>query len=177
MRSIRLFSFAVVAILLAFAGTTGAHAQSLPLIGGPNAASIGLFLPSSGDTNHDGGSSQLYLNLQYGFPVNVPFTPTRTVVNLEGEFGNNNGHHSNIVPLTIGEYVGSGGRSPFASHNVYGGVGAGVYLESIGSSSSTGQIGGYALVGYNVAFNIFVQAKYQFVKSADGPIVSVGARF
>ena len=154
-----------------------AHAQGLPLVGNPTALSAGLYLPSSSDAKNAGGSSQLYLNLQYGFPVSVPLTPTRTVVGLEGEFGTHSGHHSNIVPITIGEYLGAGGKSPFAAHNVFGGIGAGIYLENIGSFSSSGQVGGYATVGYNIGLGFFVAAKYQVVKSADGMILSAGTRF
>jgi hypothetical protein len=177
MRTTLAVLFTVITALFAPVFNTAAHSQSLPLVGSPNGVSVGLFLPSSGDAKNAGGSSQLYVDFQYGFPVSVPFTPTRTVVNLAGEFGTNSGHHSYIVPLTIGEYIGADGKSPFAARNFYAGVGAGIYFESIGSFSSSGQLGGYATVGYNIGLGFFVQAKYQIVKSADGPIISAGARF
>jgi hypothetical protein len=176
MRSIRicLYAFLATALVLSIHGFAKAQ---IPLVTAPSAVSVGLFLPSSSDAKNAGGSSQLYVSAQYGLPVNVPLTPTRTVVTLEGEFGTHGGQHSNIIPLTIGEYVGASGKSAFASQNVYAGIGAGVYLENIGSDSSTGQVGGYGVIGYNIGAGFFVQAKYQVVKSANGPIVSVGSRF
>jgi hypothetical protein len=177
MRSTRLSLIALLSVSLAVGAQSFAHAQAVPSLISPSAVSAGLFLPSSSDAKNAGGSSELYLDAQYGLPVNIPFTPTRTVVSIEGEFGTHDGQHSNIIPLTVGEYFGGAGKSPFALHNFYGAVGAGFYLENIGSDSSSGAIGGYAAVGYNFALTFFVQAKYQIVRSANGPIVSVGTRF
>jgi hypothetical protein len=177
MRRFPLFSFAAMVTFMAFGFPAIARAQSLPLVGNPTAISGGVFLPSSGDSKKSGGSSQLYVNLQYGFPINVPMTPTRTVVSLEGEFGTHGGHHSNIVPLTIGEYFGGSGKSPFAANNFFGGIGIGVYFENIGGFSSSAQIGGYGTIGYNVGSALFIAAKYQVVKAANGPIISAGVRF
>ena len=177
MRSIRFrfVSLVVASMTVAIGGI--ACAQGLPLVSAPSAVAVGLFLPSSSDAKNAGGDSQLYLDAQYGLPVSIPMTPTRTIVSVEGEFGTHSGHHSNIVPLTIGEYLGSSGKSPFAAHNIYAGLGVGIYWENIGSDSSTGQIGGYGAIGYNIGYGFFVQAKYQLVKSANGPIISVGSRF
>jgi hypothetical protein len=166
---------AVAALTLSF--VHAASAQSLPLVGSPSAISVGAFFPSSGASANEGGSSQLDVDLRYGFPVSVPMTPTRTVVSVAGEFGNKSGGHSDIIPITIGEYLGAGNKSPFAVQNFYAGVGLGAYFESITTKSSTASLGGYGTVGYNIALGFFVDAKYQIANNANGLTVEGGYRF
>jgi len=175
MKTARLVLLAVVTALFSFGHSTIACAQSL--VGNTSAVSVGDFFADSGAAKKYGGDSQLYISYQYTVPVNVPFTATKTIVAAEFETGTGNGGHSNVVPITIGEFLGGDGKSPYALHNYYGGVGIGAYIENIGHSSSTVRAGGYAAVGYNFAHDFYVQAKYQIVESANGPILSAGVRF
>ena len=104
-------------------------------------------------------------------------TSTRTVVGIGAEYGDRSGDSSVIVPITIGEYVGANGKSPFAPNNIYGGVGLGVYIENNNVFSTTSRIGGYATVGYNVGLGFFVDAKQQIVEHGNGTLLGVGFRF
>lgn len=153
-----------------------ASAQALPLVGSPTGLYVGGFFPS-GDAQKRGGSSQLAAELRYAFPVSVPLTPTRTVISLGAEFGSKHGNHNTIVPVTIAEYVGLNGHSPYSALTPYAGAGVGAYFLNQSGISTKTQIGGFGALGYNLALGFFIEAKYQFVQHGNGALVGVGFRF
>jgi hypothetical protein len=177
MTKLSVFTSIAVLVLLVACVATRADAQSLPVVGYPTTITAGAFFPSGGTAKQNGGSSQLYVELRYGFPVSVPLTPTRTVVSVGAEFGDANGGHSTIVPITIGEYWGAGGKSPFAANNYYVGAGVGPYIENMSGISTKAEFGGYGTIGYNIGLGFFVDAKYQVVANGSGTLVGAGFRF
>ena len=72
-------SLTALAAIAALGSITGAaHAApgpALPLIGGPNAISAGVFIPSSGAAKSAGGATQLDVEFHYGLPLPNP-TPS-----------------------------------------------------------------------------------------------------
>ncbi len=156
---------------------TAAPGPALPLLGGPNAVSAGVFLPSSGAAKSAGGSTQLDIEFHYGLPVPNP-TPLRVVLGVGVETGSKSGGHSTIVPVTAGGQIALGG-------GVYAGAGVGYYfLNQHRNSSFADQLststrfGGYGELGYSAAGGLVtVSAKYQAVQRGDGVALAVGLHF
>jgi hypothetical protein len=169
-------AFTVTAFLICMA-CARANAQDVPIVGNPNTITAGAFFPSGGAAQKYGGSSQLYVEARYGLPVDIPLSPTRTVVSVAAEFGNSNGGRSLIIPVTIGEYASLSGKSPFSPNTAYAGAGLGVYIENSDVFSTTTRIGGYGTIGYNLGLGFFVDAKYQVVEHGNGTLLGVGFRF
>ncbi len=165
---------------LGLTAAMAAHAApgpALPLLGGPNAISAGVFLPSSGAAKTGGGSTQLDVEFHYGLPLPNP-TPLRVVLGVGVETGSKSGGHSTVVPVTAGVQIGLGG-------GVYAGAGAGYYFlnqhrnNDIANQLSTStRFGGYGELGYSLPSGLItVSAKYQAVQRADGVVVAVGLHF
>ena len=95
--------FALTGIVTALASTAAyaAPGPALPLIGGPNAISAGVFIPSSGAAKSAGGNTQLDVEFHYGLPIPNP-TPLRVVLGAGVETGSKSGSHSTVIPLTAG---------------------------------------------------------------------------
>lgn len=154
-----------------------APGPALPLLGGPNAITAGVFIPSSGAAKSAGGSTQFDVEFHYGLPIPNP-TPLRVVLGIGVETGSKSGSHSTVVPVTAGAQIGLGG-------GVYAGAGVGYYfLNQHRNSSLTDQLststrfGGYAELGYGLSGGLVtVSAKYQAVQRADGVILAVGLHF
>ncbi len=158
-----------------------AHADvpgpALPILGGPNALTVGAFIPSSGAAKSAGGNTQLDVEFHYGLPIPNP-TPLRVVLGVGVETGSKSGSHSTVVPVTAGAQIGLGA-------GVYAGAGVGYYflnqhrngnaLDQLGTST---RVGGYGELGYNLPGGLLtLSAKYQAVQRADGVIVSAGLHF
>jgi hypothetical protein len=155
-----------------------APGPNLPVIGSPGAVSLGAFIPSSNDAKDKGGSTQLDINFQYGLPLIGSLGPlSHTVIGVGVETGTKSGGHSTVIPVTISQMFGVNGQSPTAGGSFYYGVGVGAYFLNQSGISVATRIGGQVEGGYNLTSSIFVDAKYQIVDHADGPIISVGARF
>lgn len=161
-------------------GSTAAYAApgpALPIIGGPNAITAGVFIPSSGAAKSAGGNTQLDVEFHYGLPLPNP-TPLRVVLGVGVETGSKSGSHSTVVPVTAGLQVGVGG-------GVYAGAGVGYYfLNQHRNSSFADQLststrfGGYGELGYALPDGLVtVSAKYQAVSRADGVVLAVGLHF
>jgi hypothetical protein len=154
-----------------------APGPALPLIGGPNAITAGVFLPSSGAAKSAGGTSQFDVEFHYGLPIPNP-TPLRIVLGLGVETGSKSGSHSTVVPLTAGGQIGLGG-------GVYAGAGVGYYFlnqrrnnDTLDQLGTTQKVGGYGELGYSFAGGLAtVSAKYQAVQRADGVVLAVGLHF
>ncbi len=170
------FAIAAAAAVCFPAAAYAAPGPALPLLGGPNAVTAGVFIPSSGAAKSAGGNTQLDVEFHYGLPIPNP-TPLRVVLGVGVETGSKSGSHSTVVPLTAGLQVGIGG-------GVYAGAGIGYYFlnqrrntgfDQLGTTNKTGGYGeiGYALPGGLVT----VSAKYQAVERADGFIFSAGLHF
>lgn len=164
------FAGALVALVAAaslLASCRSASAQTF--LGPPSGISAGVFIPSDGKAKQ-GGNTQFNADLRYSF-TGIPMVNSRTLVDLGYEGGSDNGH-STIVPLTIGEYFGSGkvGSSPY----IGGGIG-GYYMDQSGESA-TGRFGGYVAAGWRWTA-LFVEAKYQIVHQGDGLLLNVGVQF
>ena len=161
---------AVVAMLALLLGAVGSASAQTPL-GPPSGIGAGVFLPNT-DWAKKGGDSQLALDLRYNF-MGIPLTDTRTVLDLGYEGGSHSGSHSTIVPLTIGEYFGSG--SP-TSGMPYIGAGVGAYYIDQSAASVTTRFGGYVAAGYTLSA-LFAEAKYQFLDKGNGTTLEVGLMF
>jgi hypothetical protein len=173
-----LASVAAVAALSLVSPAQAAPGPAVPGIGGPTSISIGGFFPGSHDATDRGGSTQFVGEFRYTLPVPNPLdVPTRTVASLGVETGARDGKHSTVIPITIGEEVGLNKTSPSAGGQPYAGGGLGVYVINQDGISTATRIGGYLVLGYNVNSSVYVDAKYQFVDHADGPLVQVGLRF
>jgi hypothetical protein len=170
---------AMTAIVAAL-GSSAAYAApgpALPIIGGPNAISAGVFIPSSGAAKSAGGNTQLDVEFHYGLPIPNP-TPLRVVLGVGVETGSKSGSHSTVVPVTAGAQIGIGG-------GVYAGAGVGYYfLNQHRNSSFTDQLststrfGGYGELGYSLPGGLItVSAKYQAVQRADGFVLTAGLHF
>ena len=157
-----------------------AHAApgpALPLLGGPNAVTAGVFIPSSGAAKSAGGNTQFDLEFHYGLPVPNP-TPLRVVLGLGVETGSKSGSHSTVVPLTAGLQAGVGG-------GVYVGGGLGYYFLNQHENntfydqlSTSTRFGGYGEIGYALPGGLVtVSAKYQAVQRADGFVLTAGLHF
>ncbi len=173
---------AAVAIVVGALGMTApsANAQgpSLPGLGGPSSLSVGAFFPNSHDAKDRGGSTQISADFRYHVPVPNPLdVPARTVVDLGVQTGAKDGKHSTIIPITIGEVVGTSKQSPLSAGSVYVGAGVGAYILNQSGISTATRLGGYVNAGYNVNASTFIDAKYQFVDHGSGPAVNVGFRF
>ncbi len=168
---------ALVAALGSTAAAYAAPGPALPIIGGPNAISAGVFVPSSGAAKSGGGSTQLDVEFHYGLPIPNP-TPLRIVLGVGVETGSKSGGHSTIVPVTAGGQIALGG-------GVYAGAGVGYYfLNQHRNSSFTDQLststrfGGYGELGYALPGGLVtVSAKYQAVQRGDGAVFAVGLHF
>ncbi len=167
----------VAALACLVPAAQAAPGPALPLLGGPNAISAGVFLPSSGAAKSAGGSTQLDVEFHYGLPIPNP-TPLRIVLGVGVETGSKSGGHSTIVPVTAGGQIALGG-------GVYAGLGVGYYfLNQHRNSSFTDQLststrfGGYGELGYSAAGGLItVSAKYQAVQRGDGAVLAVGLHF
>ena len=168
---------AVIAALGSTAAASAAPGPALPIIGGPNAVTAGVFIPSSGAAKSAGGNTQLDVEFHYGLPIPNP-TPLRVVLGVGVETGSKSGSHSTVVPVTAGLQVGVGG-------GVYAGAGVGYYfLNQHRNSGFTDQLststrfGGYGELGYALPGGLVtVSAKYQAVQRADGFVLAVGLHF
>lgn len=166
-------ALAIAAAAFALAGAS-ASAQSLPLVGPPNGIAVGVFNPSSSSAKA-AGNSQFTAELRYGLP-GVPLTPTRTVLSAGYEGGSKNGVSSTIIPLTIGEYTGSGNANPFGAGQLYFGAGTGAYIVNQTGKSNKVSFGGFVGAGYNISL-LFAEARYQFAPNANGFLFNLGLRF
>jgi len=172
-------TLAAGAALAAFASApvSAAPGPDLPLLGGPNAVTAGVFIPASGAAKSAGGSTQLDVEFHYGLPIPNP-TPLRVVLGVGVETGSKSGSHSTIVPVTAGLQTSLGG-------GVYAGAGVGYYfLNQHRNSTFTDQLststrfGGYAELGYSLPGGLVtVSAKYQAVQRGDGAVLAVGLHF
>lgn len=179
MTSRKLFStFVLTGLGIAAASAAfAAPGPGLPLIGGPNAISAGVFLPSSGAAKSAGGATQLDVEFHYGLPIPNP-TPLRVVLGVGVETGSKSGSHSTVVPVTAGGQIGLGA-------GVYAGAGIGYYFLNQRRNSSTldqlgttSEVGGYGELGYSLPGGLVtVSAKYQAVQRADGVVLAVGLHF
>ena len=168
---------AVLTLCAAVRPVQAAPGPALPLLGGPNAITAGVFLPSSGAAKSAGGSTQLDVEFHYGLPVPNP-TPLRVVLGVGVETGSKSGSHSTVVPVTAGGQIGLGG-------GVYAGLGVGYYfLNQHRNSTFSDQLststrfGGYGELGYTLPTGLLtVSAKYQAVQRADGVVLAVGLHF
>ena len=174
--SLTIALLAALALCALAPATHAAPGPALPIIGGPNAITAGVFIPSSGAAKAAGGNTQLDVEFHYGLPLPNP-TPLRVVLGAGVETGSRSGSHSTVVPLTAGLQVGVGG-------GVYVGGGVGVYLlnqrrntgfDRLGTST---QGGGYGEIGYALPGGLVtVSAKYQAVRRADGFVLTAGLHF
>ncbi|MGI4792028.1 MAG: hypothetical protein ACRYFS_24665 [Janthinobacterium lividum] len=168
---------AVIAALGSTAAALAAPGPALPIIGGPNAITAGVFIPSSGAAKSAGGNTQFDVEFHYGLPIPNP-TPLRVVLGVGVETGSKSGSHSTVVPLTAGLQVGVGG-------GVYAGAGIGYYFlnqhrnsDTLDQLGTTSKVGGYGELGYALPGGLVtVSAKYQAVKRADGFVLAVGLHF
>lgn len=172
------FSIALILAGIAVCGVTAIKPASaqVPVLGGPAEVVVGDFIPTETNARHFGGSNQLSLEARYALP-SPPLVPLKTMLSAGVEEGGANGGHSTIVPLTVAEYLGSGGLNPLHFKSLYAGVGVGAYLIDETGHTSAGRFGGFAAVGYNTPIAVFVEAKYQIVEYGDGVTLSVGAHF
>jgi len=178
MKIVKVAVIAGLAGLGAAMGPMAANAQSLPVIGGPSSISAGIFAPTSDDAKHGGGKTQFDANFRYTLPVPNPLdVPARTVLDLGVQTGARDGKHSTVVPITVGEVVGLSGKSPNAAGEGYAGVGVGAYIINQSGLSTATRLGGFGELGYNINSSFFVDARYQFVQHANGPLFNVGYRF
>lgn len=164
------------ALLFLVPAAHAAPGPALPLIGGPNAITAGVFIPSSGAAKSAGGNTQFDVEFHYGLPIPNP-TPLRVVLGLGVETGSKSGSHSTVVPLTAGLQVGVGG-------GVYVGGGIGYYFLNQHSNNgfdqlgTTNKAGGYGELGYALPGGLItVSAKYQAVQRADGAVLAIGLHF
>ena len=159
------------------AAAQAAPGPALPLIGGPNAITAGVFIPSSGAAKSAGGNTQLDIEFHYGLPIPNP-TPLRVVLGVGVETGSKSGSHSTVVPVTAGAQIGLGG-------GVYAGAGVGYYFlnqhrnstsfDQLGTST---RVGGYGELGYSLPGGLItLSAKYQAVQRADGLVIAAGLHF
>ena len=172
--------FIIPALLAGLAIAQSAHAApgpNLPVVGAPTSISAGIFVPSDGSDKRAGGSSQLDVEFRYGLPIPNPIPVTRTVIGLGIETGAKSGKHSTVVPITATQDFSLTGGSLNAPDTVYGGVGAGAYIQNLSGISSAVRIGLHGELGVNVTSNLFVNARYQFVTHSNGLAVTAGLRF
>lgn len=172
--------YAAAVSLVALVSSIPAMAQgpSLPLVGSPSSITAGVFLPSSSDAKNAGGSTQFDVNFNYTLPVpNVTSVSSRTILGLGVEAGSKSGKHETIVPITIGQIYSLSGGGVTQAGQTYAGAGLGVYVLNQSGLATSGKIGGYVQLGYNINDTTFVDAKYQGVKSANGFTANVGFRF
>lgn len=168
---------AVAALSLALKPAAAAPGPTLPVLGGPSSIVVGGFFPMDNDAKHAGGAAEINVDFRYGLPVPNLITPTRTVISLGVETGAHSGKHSTVIPLTISQIVSLTGGSPFSPGAFYVGAGVGGYVLNQSGLSSATRVGGLVTAGYNFTDAIYLDAKYQFVKHADGATVGVGLRF
>ena len=166
---------ALLGTLGAITTAQAAPGPAIPLLGGPNSVSAGVFVPSGGDAKV-GGNTQFAVEFRYGLPIPLP-TATRTVIALGVETGSKNGSHSTVIPVSIGQIASVG-------YGFYAGGGVGYYFinqhrnsNTLDTLKTTHQAGAYGEVGYSLADTIFVNAKYQFVSHANGLMVTAGLHF
>ncbi len=172
----------IIPALLAGLGLslTAAHAApgpALPFVGAPTSISAGVFVPSGGEDKRAGGSSQLDVEFRYGLPIPNPIPVTRTVIGLGVQTGAKSGKHATVVPITATQDFSLTGGSLNAPGTVYGGVGAGAYVQNLSGISSAVRLGVHGELGVNVTGNLFVNARYQFVTHSNGLAVTAGLRF
>lgn len=171
------FAAAALAFGVFAAPAQAAPGPALPIIGGPNAITAGVFIPSSGAAKSAGGTTQLDIEFHYGLPLPNP-TPLRVVLGVGVETGSRSGSHSTVVPVTAGLQVGVGG-------GVYAGAGVGYYFlnqrrnsNTLDQLGTTSKVGGYGELGYTLPGGLVtVSAKYQAVERADGFVLSAGLHF
>lgn len=170
-------TLATLAVCAVAAGAAhAAPGPALPVLGGPNAITAGVFIPSSGAAKDAGGNTQLDIEFHYGLPIPNP-TPLRVVLGVGVETGSKSGSHSTIVPVTAGGQIGLGG-------GVYAGAGIGYYFLNQRRNSgfdrlgTTSKVGGYGELGYSLPGGLLtVSAKYQAVQRGDGFVVAAGLHF
>lgn len=168
---------ALTVSILTLRPAAAAPGPALPVLGSPNSVVLGAFFPSDGDARQVGGNAQISADFRYGLPVPNPIAATRTVISLGVETGAHSGKHSTVIPLTVSQIVSSNGGSPFAPGAFYFGGGAGIYLLNQSGLSTATRFGALLNAGYNFSDALYFDAKYQFVKHADGLTVGVGLRF
>ena len=167
----------LLALLSLGSAAQASPGPALPLLGGPNAISAGVFLPSSGAAKSAGGNTQFDVEFHYGLPVPNP-TPLRVVLGVGVETGSKSGSHSTVVPVTAGGQIALGG-------GVYAGAGIGYYFlnqrrnsNTLDQLGTTQKVGGYGELGYSFGGGLAtISAKYQVVQRADGVVVALGLHF
>ncbi len=170
----------IPALLAGLALTQSAQAApgpNLPIVGAPTSISAGVFVPSGGDDKRAGGSSQLDVEFRYGLPIPNPIPVTRTVIGLGVQTGAKSGKHATVVPITATQDFSLSGGSLNAPGTIYGGVGAGAYIQNLSGISSAVRLGVHGELGVNITGNLFLNARYQFVTHSNGLAVTAGLRF
>ena len=142
----------------------------------PVSLSLGVFLPSSGETRARATSSLPILDVRYALPAKSAAT-SRTLLGISAA-RSSRGEGSTLVSGTVGLSYGlSGGRSPFAAQAAYAGFGAGVYGADLSGIHAFFRPGAYAEAGYNFTGTVFVNAQYRLTDRAGGATFALGARF
>ena len=152
--------------------TLSAHAQT------PKAVSIslGVFLPSSGDTRARATNGLPIVDVRYALPAKAT-AASCTVFGISAAHSSR-GEGSTLVSATVGLAYGlTGGSSPLAAQTAYAGFGAGVYGADLNGAHAFARPGAYAEAGYNVTDTLFLNAQYRLVDRAGGATLALDARF
>ena len=162
----------LVPVILLLLPTVAAHAQTPK----PVSISLGVFLPSSGETRARATSSLPILDIRYALPAK-PAAVSRIVLGASAA-RSSRGEGSTLVSGTVGLTYGlSGGRSPLDAQSGYAGGGVGVYGADLNGIHAFFRPGAYAEAGYNLTGAVFLNAQYRLTDRAGGATLALGARF
>jgi hypothetical protein len=171
------FASAIVACAL-LSNCSMARASSQSGLGGPTSLSVGLFWPDSDEASENGGSTQFMADLRYNVQsTNHLQVPAQTVFDVGVEAGADHGGHSTIVPIMIGEQIGTSNQSPLAPGSFYLGAGIGLAIVDQTGESNGPRFAADVNAGYNFNTSTFGELKYQFVDNGNGPMASIGFSF